>query len=103
MKYSPKPAAAIVEEGHTEADFVIVASGPNGASPHHALSERVIEAGDVVVVEGQSQLKPGARMVVRDGAARGGGERGGGGKREGGGRGDGRAGGPGGAGAGAEP
>ncbi|WP_350276013.1 Xaa-Pro peptidase family protein [Kribbella sp. HUAS MG21] len=44
-------AAAIVEEGHTEADFVIVASGPNGASPHHALSDRVIEAGDVVVVD----------------------------------------------------
>ncbi|GAA1596029.1 MULTISPECIES: M24 family metallopeptidase [Kribbella] len=44
-------AAAIVAEGHTEADFVIVASGPNGASPHHALSDRVIEAGDVVVVD----------------------------------------------------
>ncbi|GAA1132448.1 Xaa-Pro peptidase family protein [Kribbella jejuensis] len=44
-------AAAIVEEGHAEADFVIVGSGPNGASPHHALSDRVIEAGDVVVVD----------------------------------------------------
>jgi Xaa-Pro aminopeptidase len=44
-------AAAIVEEGHTSADFVIVAGGPNGASPHHALSDRVIEAGDVVVVD----------------------------------------------------
>ncbi|GAA0587999.1 Xaa-Pro peptidase family protein [Kribbella sandramycini] len=44
-------AAAIVEEGHTLADFVIVASGPNGASPHHALSDRVIESGDVVVVD----------------------------------------------------
>jgi Xaa-Pro aminopeptidase len=44
-------AAAIVEEGHTVADFVIVASGPNGASPHHSLSDRVIEAGDVVVVD----------------------------------------------------
>ncbi|NUR98928.1 MAG: aminopeptidase P family protein [Kribbellaceae bacterium] len=44
-------AAAIVEEGHTEADFVIVGSGPNGASPHHALSDRVIEPGDVVVVD----------------------------------------------------
>jgi Xaa-Pro aminopeptidase len=44
-------AAAIVEEGHTVADFVIVASGPNGASPHHALSDRVIETGDVVVVD----------------------------------------------------
>ncbi|MDX3005293.1 Xaa-Pro peptidase family protein [Kribbella solani] len=43
--------AAIVAEGHTAADFVIVASGPNGASPHHALSGRVIEAGDVVVVD----------------------------------------------------
>ncbi|WP_460662190.1 M24 family metallopeptidase [Kribbella swartbergensis] len=44
-------AAAIVEEGHVAADFVIVASGPNGASPHHSLSDRVIESGDVVVVD----------------------------------------------------
>jgi Xaa-Pro aminopeptidase len=44
-------AAAIVDEGHETADFVIVGSGPNGASPHHSLSDRVIEAGDVVVVD----------------------------------------------------
>lgn len=44
-------AGAIVEEGHTTAEFVIVGSGPNGASPHHDLSDRVIEAGDVVVVD----------------------------------------------------
>jgi Xaa-Pro aminopeptidase len=44
-------ATAIVAEGHELADFVIVASGPNGASPHHALSDRVIEPGDVVVVD----------------------------------------------------
>ncbi|WP_410612767.1 M24 family metallopeptidase [Amycolatopsis sp. lyj-109] len=44
-------AAAIVEEGHVRADFVIVGSGPNGASPHHDVSERVIEKGDVVVVD----------------------------------------------------
>ncbi|MDX6263204.1 MAG: hypothetical protein QOH84_4892, partial [Kribbellaceae bacterium] len=44
-------AAAIVEEGHVAADFVIVGSGPNGASPHHSLSDRVIEPGDVVVVD----------------------------------------------------
>ena len=44
-------AAAIVEEGHVAADFVIVGSGPNGASPHHSVSDRVIEAGDVVVVD----------------------------------------------------
>jgi Xaa-Pro aminopeptidase len=44
-------AAAIVEEGHTLAEFVIVGSGPNGASPHHDLSDRVIERGDVVVID----------------------------------------------------
>ncbi|QFU90609.1 Xaa-Pro peptidase family protein [Amycolatopsis sp. YIM 10] len=44
-------AAAIVEEGHTEAAFVIVGSGPNGASPHHDVSDKVIEDGDVVVVD----------------------------------------------------
>ncbi|CCH30512.1 Xaa-Pro peptidase family protein [Actinosynnema sp. NPDC047251] len=44
-------AAAIVAEGHELAEFVIVGSGPNGASPHHSLSDRVIEAGDVVVVD----------------------------------------------------
>jgi Xaa-Pro aminopeptidase len=43
--------AAIVAAGHSEAAFVIVGSGPNGASPHHEVSERVIEAGDVVVVD----------------------------------------------------
>lgn len=43
--------AAIVEEGHARADFVIVGSGPNGASPHHDVSDRVIESGDVVVVD----------------------------------------------------
>ena len=44
-------AAAIVDEGHAEASFVIVGSGPNGASPHHDVSDRVIESGDVVVVD----------------------------------------------------
>lgn len=44
-------AEAIVAEGHVSADFVIVGSGPNGASPHHSVSERVIEAGDSVVVD----------------------------------------------------
>jgi Xaa-Pro aminopeptidase len=44
-------ADAIVTEGHEVVNFVIVGSGPNGASPHHHLSERVIEAGDPVVVD----------------------------------------------------
>ncbi len=44
-------ARAIVEEGHEQVDFVIVGSGPNGASPHHEVSDRVIEVGDPVVVD----------------------------------------------------
>ncbi len=41
----------ILAEGHATVDFVIVGSGPNGASPHHEVSDRVLEAGDVVVVD----------------------------------------------------
>jgi Xaa-Pro aminopeptidase len=44
-------AAAILAEGHVSVDFTIVGSGPNGASPHHELSGRVVEEGDVVVVD----------------------------------------------------
>ncbi|MHA7985769.1 M24 family metallopeptidase [Rathayibacter sp. CAU 1779] len=44
-------AAAIVEEGHALADFVIVGSGPNGADPHHEVSDRVIGEGETVVVD----------------------------------------------------
>jgi Xaa-Pro aminopeptidase len=44
-------AAAIVAEGHAVAEFVIVGSGPNGASPHHGQSDRVLEPGDVVVID----------------------------------------------------
>jgi Xaa-Pro aminopeptidase len=44
-------ADAILAAGHETVDFVIVASGPNGASPHHELSDRVIEAGEPVVVD----------------------------------------------------
>ena len=44
-------ADAILAAGHVTVDFVIVASGPNGASPHHELSDRVIEQGDPVVID----------------------------------------------------
>jgi Xaa-Pro aminopeptidase len=43
--------AAILAEGHVAVDFTIVGSGPNGASPHHELSDRVVGAGDVVVID----------------------------------------------------
>jgi Xaa-Pro aminopeptidase len=44
-------AEAILEEGHTTVDFVIVGSGPNAASPHHELSDRILQPGDAVVVD----------------------------------------------------
>jgi Xaa-Pro aminopeptidase len=44
-------AELIIEEGHQEVNFVIVASGPNGASPHHETADRVLTAGDGVVVD----------------------------------------------------
>jgi len=44
-------AETILEVGHVAVDFVIVASGPNGANPHHAVSDRVIEVGDPIVVD----------------------------------------------------
>ncbi|MGW6692964.1 M24 family metallopeptidase [Rhodococcus sp. NPDC054953] len=52
-------AAAIVEEGHTAAEFVIVGSGPHGADPHHEVSDRVIADGDVVVIDIGGPVAPG--------------------------------------------
>ena len=42
---------AILQTGHVRVDFIIVASGPNGASPHHEVSDRVMQLGDCVVVD----------------------------------------------------
>lgn len=41
----------LVAEGHDEAAFWIVASGPNSASPHHEPGERVIGAGEPIVLD----------------------------------------------------
>jgi Xaa-Pro aminopeptidase len=41
----------LLAEGHERVNFAIVASGPNGASPHHDAGERVIERGDIVVCD----------------------------------------------------
>ncbi len=41
----------LLEAGHETADFAIVGSGPNSASPHHSPGDRVIEAGDAVVLD----------------------------------------------------
>jgi Xaa-Pro aminopeptidase len=41
----------LLEAGHDTADFAIVASGPNSASPHHEPGDRVIGQGDAVVLD----------------------------------------------------
>ena len=41
----------VIEEGHQSAEFWIVASGPNAASPHHEPGERVVDRGDSVILD----------------------------------------------------
>jgi Xaa-Pro aminopeptidase len=41
----------LIDEGHDLADFAIVGSGPNGASPHHDAGERVIQPGEPIVLD----------------------------------------------------
>jgi Xaa-Pro aminopeptidase len=41
----------LVDEGHRTAEFAIVGSGPNSASPHHEASDRVINAGEPIVLD----------------------------------------------------
>ena len=44
-------ADLITAAGHVTVDFVIVASGPNGASPHHEVSDRVLQPNEPIVVD----------------------------------------------------
>ena len=39
------------EHGHSQVDFTIVGSGPNGANPHHEAGDRIIQHGDMVVLD----------------------------------------------------
>ncbi len=41
----------LLAAGHQTADFAIVASGPNSASPHHEPGTRLIREGDAVVLD----------------------------------------------------
>ena len=52
-------ARAIVDEGHADVSFIIVGSGPHGADPHHECSDRVLQAGDMVVVDIGGSYEPG--------------------------------------------
>lgn len=44
-------AALLREHGHSQVDFTVVGSGPNGANPHHEAGERTIGHGDMVVLD----------------------------------------------------
>jgi D-alanyl-D-alanine dipeptidase len=44
-------ARLLREFGHSQVDFTVVGSGPNGANPHHEIGDRVIEEGDMVVLD----------------------------------------------------
>ncbi|MCP1387036.1 aminopeptidase P family protein [Corynebacterium sp. TA-R-1] len=51
--------ADLILAEHARAEFIIVGSGPNGANPHHDYSDRVLEAGDIVVVDIGGPLESG--------------------------------------------
>ncbi|MCX8062462.1 MAG: Xaa-Pro peptidase family protein [Anaerolineales bacterium] len=39
------------QDGAEQVDFTLVASGPNGAFPHHHYSERVLQEGDAIIID----------------------------------------------------
>jgi Xaa-Pro aminopeptidase len=43
--------ADVIRTSHDDVNFVIVGSGPNGASPHHKVGSRRLDVGDAVVVD----------------------------------------------------
>jgi Xaa-Pro aminopeptidase len=49
-------AELLVRNGHERADFTIVASGPNAASPHHEAGSRTIQPQDAVVMDFGGEL-----------------------------------------------
>ncbi|MCC3771355.1 aminopeptidase P family protein [Streptomyces sp. UNOC14_S4] len=44
-------ARLLREYGHSQVDFTLVCSGPNSANPHHEAGDRVIQDGDMVVMD----------------------------------------------------
>jgi Xaa-Pro aminopeptidase len=48
---SHRVSELLLAAGHDTADFAIVGSGPNSASPHHEPGQRVIQPGDAVVLD----------------------------------------------------
>ncbi|HET6533605.1 MAG TPA: aminopeptidase P family protein [Actinoplanes sp.] len=44
-------AGFLRQHGHSQVDFTIVGSGPNGANPHHEMGERIVQDGDMVILD----------------------------------------------------
>src|SRR3954451_10736612 len=44
-------AALLRQHGHSQVDFTVVGSGPNGANPHHEAGDRTIQEGDMIVLD----------------------------------------------------
>jgi Xaa-Pro aminopeptidase len=44
-------AGLLLSHGHSQVDFTVVGSGPNGANPHHEAGDRTIQEGDMVVMD----------------------------------------------------
>ena len=44
-------AALLIDHGHSQVDFTVVGSGPNGANPHHEAGDRTIQEGDMIVLD----------------------------------------------------
>jgi D-alanyl-D-alanine dipeptidase len=62
----------ILKNGQEHMDFCIVASGPNGAQPHHHTGDRIIQPGDAIVLDFGGTYKgycsDMTRMVLVEGA-----------------------------------
>ena len=56
---------ALVSEGHDEASFWIVASGPNSASPHHEPGQRVVQAGEPLLLDIGGRIEGYASDITR--------------------------------------
>jgi len=44
-------ASLLMDHGHSQVDFTVVGSGPNGANPHHEAGDRTIQDGDMIVLD----------------------------------------------------
>ena len=65
-------SAIMLRLGHERVEFCLVASGPMGAEPHHNTSDKVIEAGEAVVLDFGGSYKGYASDTTRTVLVRGG-------------------------------